>query len=345
MNDWLEVKNLDVRFQLGEGGLLRQSQGTVHALRDISFGLEQGKTIGLIGESGSGKSTLGRALLHLVRPSAGAVYLNGTNLTALTEKQIRPFRQQMQMVFQDPFDSMNARMTVGQIIMEPLLLQHMGTSGERRRKAEVLLERMGLDRCAMNRYPGQYSGGQRQRIAIARALTTEPYLLVLDEPTSGLDVSMQARILNLLRDLQKEMGLSYVFISHDLGAVSYLAQKIIVLYLGRVVEIAPTSMLISKPAHPYTASLMDALPPMVRQGGLPHLPEPTGEPPSPVNPPSGCAFHTRCPHAEALCGQDRPSLRDLAVGHQVACHFPLKLVDCAPLSQGQTFHASPAFGR
>ncbi|MEY2336355.1 ABC transporter ATP-binding protein [Acidithiobacillus ferrianus] len=323
MSAWLEVKNLDVRFELGEGGLLRQSQGTIHALSDIHFSLEQGQTVGLIGESGSGKSTLGRAILHLVRPSAGAVYFNGTNLTALPEKQMRPYRQQMQMVFQDPFDSMNARMTVGQIIMEPLLLQGIGTSGERRQKAEALLERMGLDRRAMNRYPGQYSGGQRQRIAIARALTTEPQLLVLDEPTSGLDVSMQARILNLLRGLQQEMNLSYVFISHDLGAVSYIAQHIIVLYLGRVVEIAPTATLISSPAHPYTASLMDALPPMVRQGELPHLPPPVGEPPSPVNPPSGCAFHTRCPKAEAICSSERPALSPVGSGHQVACHVVL----------------------
>ncbi|OCB01373.1 ABC transporter ATP-binding protein [Acidithiobacillus ferrivorans] len=327
MSAWLEVKQLDVRFNLGEGGLLRQSQGTVHALSDISFGLEQGQTIGLIGESGSGKSTLGRAILHLVRPSAGEVHLNGTNLTALTEKQIRPYRQQMQMVFQDPFDSMNARMTVGQIIMEPLLLQHIGRAGERRQKAEALLERMGLDRRAMNRYPGQYSGGQRQRMAIARALTTEPQLLVLDEPTSGLDVSMQARILNLLRDLQNEMGLSYVFISHDLGAVSYLAQRVIVLYLGRVVEIAPTRTLISSPAHPYTASLMDALPLMVRQGEGAHLPPSVGEPPSPVNPPAGCAFHTRCPKAETRCSSERPLLQNLSAEHHVACHFPLAPVE------------------
>ncbi|PKY11367.1 peptide ABC transporter ATP-binding protein [Acidithiobacillus marinus] len=325
MSHWLEVKNLDVRFQLGEGGILRQSQGTIHALSDIHFALEQGQTIGLIGESGSGKSTLGRAILHLVRPSAGEVFLNGMNLTKLSEQKMRPYRQQMQMVFQDPFDSMNARMTVGQIIMEPLLLQRLGNSSTRRHKAEALLERMGLDRRAMNRYPGQYSGGQRQRIAIARALSTEPQLLVLDEPTSGLDVSMQARILNLLQDLQKEMGLSYVFISHDLGAVSYLAQTIIVLYLGRIVEVAPTATLIATPAHPYTASLMDALPPMVRQNTATHLPMPVGEPPSPVNPPSGCAFHTRCPKAEARCSSERPPLQDLSPGHQVACHFPLQV--------------------
>jgi len=325
MSHWLEVKNLDVRFKWGEGGLLRQGQGFIHALSNIQFGLDHGQTIGLIGESGSGKSTLGRALLHLVRPSSGEVYLNGTNLTALSEKQIRPYRRQMQMVFQDPFDSMNARMTVGQIIMEPLLLQGIGKPGERRQKAEALLERMGLDRRAMNHYPGQYSGGQRQRIAIARALTTEPQLLVLDEPTSGLDVSMQARILNLLRDLQEEMGLSYVFISHDLGAVSYLAQNIVVLYLGRIVEIAPTATLVESPAHPYTASLLDALPPMVRQGDAPHLPAPVGEPPSPVNPPSGCAFHTRCPQAQPICVSERPRLSPNGSGQQVACHFPLRV--------------------
>ncbi len=324
MKPWLEVKHLDVHFTLGGGGLLRQSQGTVHALSDIEFSLEQGHAIGLIGESGSGKSTLGRAILHLVRPTHGEVLLDGVNLTALSERKIRPYRQQMQMVFQDPFDSMNARMTVGQIIMEPLILQHIGRTGERREKAAALLERMGLDGGAMNRYPSQYSGGQRQRIAIARALSTEPRLLVLDEPTSGLDVSMQARILNLLRDLQSEMGLSYLFISHDLGAVSYLAQRIIVLYLGRIVEIAPTKTLISAPAHPYTASLMDALPPMVRRGEVVHLPPPpVGESPSPVNPSSGCAFHIRCPKAEARCRTERPFLQDITEGHQVACHYPI----------------------
>lgn len=330
MSAWLEVKNLDVSFSLGEGGLLRQSQGTIHALSDINFALEKGRTVGLIGESGSGKSTLGRAILHLVRPTAGSVHFDGTNLTSLAERQMRPFRQQMQMVFQDPFDSMNARMTVGQIIMEPLLLQRLGTTRSRRERAAMLLERMGLDRRAMNRYPGQYSGGQRQRIAIARALTTQPQLLVLDEPTSGLDVSMQARILNLLQDLQREMGLSYVFISHDLGAVSYLAQNIVVLYLGRIVEIAPTARLVNSPAHPYTASLLDALPPMVRQAETPHLPPPTGEPPSPVNPPSGCAFHTRCPQAEPICAAERPALRAVADGQQVACHFPLVSVNGTP---------------
>jgi oligopeptide/dipeptide ABC transporter ATP-binding protein len=330
MSDCLEVKNLDVTFHLGEGGLLRRSQGTIHALSDISFTLETGKTVGLIGESGSGKSTLGRAILHLVRPSSGAVWFNGINLSALTEPQLRPYRQQMQMVFQDPFDSMNPRMTVGQIVMEPLLLQRIGNANSRRKLAEALLERMGLDRRAMSRYPAQYSGGQRQRIAIARALTTEPQLLVLDEPTSGLDVSMQARILNILQDLQTEMGLSYVFISHDLGAVSYLAQQIIVLYLGRVVEIAPTRVLVDSPAHPYTASLMDALPAMVRHGDATELPMPRGEPPSPVNPPAGCAFHTRCPRAEAICAADRPMLRRVGSAHQAACHFPLTANNASP---------------
>ena len=323
MSAWLEVEHLDVRFPLGEGGLLRESQGYVHALSDVSLHLDQGETIGLIGESGSGKSTLGRAILHLVRPTAGAVHFEGENLTALSEAAIRPFRLQMQMVFQDPYDSMNPRMTVGQIIMEPLNLQHIGTARGRRKKAEDLLERMGLDRRAMNRYPVQYSGGQRQRIAIARALSTEPRLLVLDEPTSGLDVSMQARILNLLKDLQSEMGLGYVFISHDLGAVSYLAQRIAVMYLGRIVELAPTRVLTQQPAHPYTVSLMDALPPMVRQNDQERLPPPSGEPPSPVHPPAGCAFHTRCPHVAARCKELRPPLQELSDGHYVACHFPL----------------------
>ena len=334
MKPWLDVEGLDVRFTLGEGGLLRRNQGTIHALSDIHFGLERGQTMGLIGESGSGKSTLGRAILRLVRPTAGEVRLGGVNLSALTEREMRPYRQQMQMVFQDPFDSMNARMTVGQIIMEPLRLQGIGRAGERREKAAVLLERMGLDRRAMHRYPGQYSGGQRQRIAIARALSTAPRLLVLDEPTSGLDVSMQARILNLLRDLQGEMALSYIFISHDLGAVAYLAQRIAVLYLGRIVEIAPTGTLIGTPAHPYTASLMDALPLMVRRGAAARLPPPVGESPSPVHPPSGCAFHTRCPRAEPRCGMERPFLRSVSAGHQVACHFPLARMGNPPAPAG-----------
>ncbi len=323
MSAWLEVQDLSVRFNAGEGGLLRKTQGVVHALSDVDFTLAKGETLGLIGESGSGKSTLGRAVLHLVRPSDGSVHLEGTDLTALNDREMRPFRRRMQMVFQDPFDSMNPRMTVGEIIAEPLRLQRIGSADERRTRSAELLERMGLDPAGMQRYPGQYSGGQRQRIAIARALATNPDLLVLDEPTSGLDVSMQARILNLLRDLQGELGLSYLFISHDLGAVAYLAQRIAVLYLGRIVEIAPTRELIDKPRHPYTASLLDALPALARNGADAHLPPPQGEPPSPLNPPSGCAFHPRCPRATARCREERPALTAIEGTHTIACHFPL----------------------
>ncbi|APZ44145.1 ABC transporter ATP-binding protein [Acidihalobacter ferrooxydans] len=324
MNAWLDVRQLSVRFNASQGGLLRKTQGTVHALSEVDFTLAKGETLGLIGESGSGKSTLGRAVLHLNRPSDGHVLLEGTDLTALSERDMRPFRRRMQMVFQDPFDSMNPRMTVGEIIAEPLRLQRIGSATERRARSAELLSRMGLDPAGIQRYPGQYSGGQRQRIAIARALATNPDLLVLDEPTSGLDVSMQARILNLLRDLQGEFSLSYLFISHDLGAVTYLAQRIAVLYLGRIVELAPTQTLIRNPAHPYTASLLDALPALARAGTETHLPPPQGEPPSPINPPSGCAFHPRCPKAQAICRERRPALSSSGeTGHTIACHFPL----------------------
>ena len=323
MSAWLEVEHLSMRFKAGEGGLLRKTAGYVHALSAVDFSLDKGETLGLIGESGSGKSTLGRAVLHLIRPSEGRVRLEGVDLTALSERELRPWRRRMQMVFQDPYDSMNPRMTVGEIIAEPLRLQGMGHAAWRRERSAELLSRMGLDPAGILRYPGQYSGGQRQRIAIARALATHPDLLVLDEPTSGLDVSMQARILNLLRDLQQELNLSYLFISHDLGAVAYLAHRIAVLYLGRIVETGPTRLLLDAPAHPYTASLLDALPALARGGRPPHLPPPRGEPPSPLAPPSGCAFHPRCPKAQPVCSEKRPELAGDGA-HRVACHFPLR---------------------
>lgn len=323
MTPWLDIQSLSVHFGSGEGGLLRKAQGTVHALSEVSLQLSKGETVGLIGESGSGKSTLGRAVIHLTRPTGGRVVFEGTDLSALTEHAMRPFRRRMQMVFQDPFDSMNPRMTVGGIVSEPLRLQRIGTAAQRRARSAELLARMGLDPAGMHRYPGQYSGGQRQRIAIARALATHPDLLVLDEPTSGLDVSMQARILNLLRDLQGELGLSYLFISHDLGAVGYLAQRVAVLYLGRVVELGPTRALIDQPAHPYTASLLDALPALARNATQTRLPPPQGEPPSPLTPPSGCAFHPRCPKAQPVCREQRPELQSHEGARSVACHFPL----------------------
>jgi len=320
---WLDISNLSVQFALGEGGLLRKQQGSIQAVSEVNLQMGKGQTIGLIGESGSGKSTLGRAILHLVRPTSGSVSFEGVDLTALPESELRTYRKRMQMVFQDPFDSMNPRMTIGQIVMEPLKLQRIGTDAERRARVLGLLERMGLPASAMYSYPGQFSGGQRQRVAIARALATHPDLLVLDEPTSGLDVSMQARILNLLRDIQGELGLSYLFISHDLGAIAYITQHVHVMYLGRVVESAPTQTLVDRPAHPYTASLLDALPPLVRGTVSGILPPPTGEPPSPANPPPGCAFHTRCPNAQPTCAKQRPELQILDGGHSVACHFPL----------------------
>ncbi len=336
----LEIAHLSVQFALGEGGLLRKKQGTIHAVSDVSLQVGKGQSVGIIGESGSGKSTLGRAVLHLVRPTSGRIVFDGVSLTNLPELDLRAYRKRMQMVFQDPFDSMNPRMTIGDIVMEPLVLQRLGSRAERRARAAALLDRMGLPAAAMHHYPGQYSGGQRQRVAIARALATHPDLLVLDEPTSGLDVSMQARILNLLRDIQEEFGLSYLFISHDLGAVAYLTQHVHVMYLGRVVESAPTQVLVERPAHPYTASLLDALPPFVRGTVSTRLPMPSGEPPSPTNPPPGCAFHTRCPQAQPTCVAQRPELRELASGQRVACHFPL--VSIMPDSDARREHTVDA---
>ncbi|AOV17672.1 peptide ABC transporter ATP-binding protein [Acidihalobacter aeolianus] len=322
MSPLLDVEDLSVRFNLGEGGLLRKTRGTIHAVSDVSLHLERGECLGLVGESGSGKSTLGRAILQMTRPSDGRVYLDGHELTKLPERQLRPYRRRMQMVFQDPMDAMNPRMTVEQVIVEPLRLQGIGDRRDRRARAAELMETMGLPVSGLQRYPGQFSGGQRQRIAIARALAPQPDLLVLDEPTSGLDVSMQARILNLLADIRQSLGLSYVFISHDLGAVGYLAQRIAVLYLGRVVELAPARTLLAAPRHPYTASLLEALPRLDRKAEDDYAPA-RGEPPSPVNPPSGCAFHPRCPAAQAVCANERPALSAAGSTHRVACHFPL----------------------
>lgn len=258
MNAWLDVRQLSVRFNASQGGLLRKTQGTVHALSEVDFTLAKGETLGLIGESGSGKSTLGRAVLHLNRPSDGHVLLEGTDLTALSERDMRPFRRRMQMVFQDPFDSMNPRMTVGEIIAEPLRLQRIGSATERRARSAELLSRMGLDPAGIQRYPGQYSGGQRQRIAIARAMILNPRFVVLDEPTSALDRSVQSQVVELLKRLQRERGITYLFISHDLRLVRAMSHEIIVMKDGDIVESGPTEQLISEAKQAYTRELLSA---------------------------------------------------------------------------------------
>lgn len=326
----LRLEKVGVRFTLGEGGLLQRGRDTFIALDDVSLEIGRGECLGLIGESGSGKSTLGRVVVQLVPPTSGRVVFDGADLTALDARGLRPYRPRMQMVFQDPSESLNPRFTVEDIVTEPLRLLRIGTKHERRERAARMLERVGLPASALAHRPTQYSGGQRQRIAIARALVTQPELLVLDEPTSGLDVSMQARILNLLRDLQTSLGLTYLFITHDVGAVSYLARRVAVLYRGRVVELASTRTLIRSPRHPYTAALLDALPSFVRgapsgRPGASALPE--GDVASVPVEGHGCGYAPRCPRREARCLEVIPALAAADdASHLLACHHPLEAV-------------------
>ncbi len=326
----LRLEKIGVRFTLGEGGLLHRGKETFTALEDVSLDIARGECLGLIGESGSGKSTLGRAVVHLVTPTAGRIVFGGTDLTALDARGLRPYRPRMQMVFQDPGESLNPRFTVEDIVTEPLRLLHIGTKRTQRALAARMLERVGLPAAALAHRPTQYSGGQRQRIAIARALVTEPELLVLDEPTSGLDVSMQARILNLLRDLQTSLGLTYLFITHDVGAVSYLARRVAVLYRGRVVEIAPTRELIRAPRHPYTVALLDALPRFIRGATIPSPaapPPPVGDRASVPTEGRGCAYAPRCPQRQPPCLETDVALEPAGIdGRLLACHHPFGTV-------------------
>jgi oligopeptide/dipeptide ABC transporter ATP-binding protein len=319
----LGLEALTLSFVQGAGGLLQRGRGRFTAVDGVSFGIGRGECLGLIGESGSGKTTLGRAVVQLIAPSGGQIRFDGTNLTALPPRALRVYRPRLQIVFQDPTESMNPRFTVEEIVTEPLRLLRLGARAEWRTRALRLLRQVGLTDAALSRPPGHFSGGQRQRIAIARALVTEPELIVLDEPTSGLDVSMQARILNLLRDLQGQFGLSYLFISHDVGAVSYLAARVAVLYRGVLVEIAPTRELIARPAHPYTAALLGALPQWVR--GRDRAAPPSGAPPvsaaGPIGP--GCPYAPRCPRALERCRAQRPERRAVGAAREVACHNPL----------------------
>ncbi len=317
----LAVEDLTVAFATGAGGLLRRARGSFVAIDGVSFGIDQGECLGLIGESGSGKTTLGRAVVQLVAPREGRICLDGVDLTALSGRELRPYRPRLQIVFQDPTESLNPRFTIEEILTEPLSLLRIGNREGWRDRAAHLLDQVGLPEDLLGRPPRYYSGGQRQRIAIARALATEPELLVLDEPTSGLDVSMQARILNLLRDLQSRLGLTYLFITHDLGAVSYLARRIAVLYQGFLAEVAPTRELIAHPAHPYTAALFAALPRLVRgrDAVIPSVPALGGSwPPVP-----GCPYVGHCPRAVDRCRTERPLRRLLAPSHEVACHNPM----------------------
>ncbi len=322
-DDHLQVEDLGVRYPL-PGGLLSRGPRELVAVDGVSFTLAPGETLGIVGETGCGKSSLGKAVLQLVRPAAGRVLWRGRDLCRLSAAEMKPRRRELQIVFQDPLSSLNPRMTVGEIVAEPLLIHEPGLSaGGREQKALAMLEHVGLRADMARRYPREFSGGQCQRISIARAMILSPRVVVCDEPVSALDVSIQAQICNLLRTLQRESGIAMLFISHDLSIVRYMATQVMVMYLGRVMEIAPRAEFFTRPRHPYSQALIRSVPvpdPGKRIGD--YLQPLEGELPSPLSPPSGCVFRTRCPKASPLCVSRRPPLVADAAGHLLACHHP-----------------------
>ena len=316
----LEVIDLVKQYPM-RSGLMRRKTGTVHAVDGVSFSLKTGETLGLVGESGCGKSTVARSVLRLVEPTTGQIRLDGNDITHLSKTELRPHRRAMQIVFQDPFASLNPRMTAGDIVGEPLSVHGLATGREKQERVAKLFERVGLRPELMNSYPHEFSGGQRQRIGIARALALSPELVVGDEPVSALDVSIQAQIINLLMDLQDELKLSYLFVAHDLAVVEHISHRIAVMYLGRIVEMADKATLFEMPLHPYTEALLAAVPIPKARSRRRHRVILTGDVPSPINPPPGCHFHTRCRYAMARCRQDAPALREVQPGHWSACHL------------------------
>ena len=321
----VEVESLVKYFPI-KAGLLSREVGRVHAVDDVTFSVREGETLGLVGESGCGKSTLGRTVLRLLDPTSGDVKFRGRSIAKLRRRELRPVRREMQMVFQDPYASLNPRKRVGSIIAAPLQIHGVGDKKERRKQVQDLLQTVGLSPEHYNRFPHEFSGGQRQRIGVARALALRPKLIVADEPVSALDVSIQSQMLNLLDDLQEEFNLTYIFIAHDLGVVRHVSDRIAVMYLGKLVELSPAEELYERPIMPYTEALLSAVP----------IPDPDlsdqrerivleGDVPSPINPPSGCRFHPRCRYMTDICAQVEPPLVDYGNGHLAACHHPLNV--------------------
>jgi peptide/nickel transport system ATP-binding protein/oligopeptide transport system ATP-binding protein len=322
MSTLLDVKNLKKHFPI-KGGFFRRVVGQLKAVDDVSFSIPKGHTFGLVGESGCGKSTLGRAILRLHEPTDGQIKLGDTDITALNRKELVARRKDMQIIFQDPYASLSPRRTVMQTLLEPLEIHHIGDAGSRKKKVLELLDIVGMRANVLHRYPHEFSGGQRQRIGIARALTLDPKFIVADEAVSALDVSVQSQVLNLIARLQRELGISFLFISHDLAVVQHISHEIGVMYLGKLVEVASSTDLYKEPRHPYTKALLSAIP----------MPDPDargnrmilqGDVPSPLNPPSGCPFRTRCPEAMEVCAQSMPELKNIkdeGTPHQVACHL------------------------
>ncbi len=320
----LRVTDLVKRFPITSGIVFQRTIGVVHAVEGVSFDIKEGETFGLVGESGCGKTTTGRCILQLYRPTSGSVLFEGRELTEVSGKDMQEVRRHMQIVFQDPYASLNPRMTVGTIVAEPLTIHRIGTRSERKERVKELLDLVGLNPQFTNRYPHEFSGGQRQRIGLARALALNPKLIICDEPVSALDVSIQAQILNLFEELQNELGLTYLFIAHNLSVVKHISDRVGVMYLGKMMEIAPSEELYANPVHPYTMGLLGAIPipdPKVERGRTHVVLE--GDVPSPTDPPKGCVFHPRCFRAQTICGEEVPPMEKHGGTHEAACFFPL----------------------